>query len=94
MLKKCAKCEAEKDISDFGKNKAMPDSKERSCKDCLTAYRKAYSEKNKERILAYGRAHYRKHRARYAEYDKSRNVNQKARAEYERDYRAKHKKPK
>jgi len=48
-MKKCSKCEEEKELTEFGKEKNKPDGLKYSCKVCLNADRRAYHIKNIEK---------------------------------------------
>jgi len=48
MLKKCSKCKAEKDESEFGKNKTRPDGKQIWCKGCFSEYSSGKKAKKAE----------------------------------------------
>lgn len=48
MQKTCTKCNITKDISEFNKNKNSKDGHRAACKQCMSAYRKANSEKIKK----------------------------------------------
>jgi hypothetical protein len=53
MLKRCGRCQIEKDLSEFAFRKEGKDNLESWCKLCQTEYRKQYREKNKEKINEY-----------------------------------------
>lgn len=53
-MKKCSKCEIEKELSEFYKKKSSKDGYRSECKECA----KKYSELNKERITKYRKSHY------------------------------------
>lgn len=48
MQKTCTVCNTTKDISEFNKNKNSKDGHRAACKQCMSAYRKANSEKIKK----------------------------------------------
>src|ERR1035437_1152483 len=53
-MKRCSKCEIDKELSDFYKKKSSKDGYRSECKECS----KKYSELNKERIIKYRKSHY------------------------------------
>lgn len=53
-MKTCNKCNIEKPLTEFGKDKKAKDGYKYSCKRC----NKAYQEANKEKLKAYHKAHY------------------------------------
>ena len=44
-MRDCSACGKRKDESEFGVNRALPDGLMGKCKECVSAYRKAYREK-------------------------------------------------
>jgi len=53
MLKKCARCRIEKDVSEFGKKSSEKDGLQRWCKECRKEYYREYKEKNYDRLTSY-----------------------------------------
>jgi len=49
-MKKCSKCEIEKELLEFYKNQKSKDGYDRVCKECRSKSDKKYREKNKERL--------------------------------------------
>lgn len=49
-MKQCIDCEQIKDLSEYGPHKSTADKLMQRCKSCVSAYNKAYREKNKERL--------------------------------------------
>lgn len=49
-MKKCNKCNIEKELNSFPKNKRSKDGLRSDCKDCRKETRRAYRENNKEKI--------------------------------------------
>ena len=52
-MKKCSKCNIEKEISEFHKDKRIKDGHRSQCKGCVKGYRVDYYEANKDHIKAY-----------------------------------------
>lgn len=57
-MKKCSKCEIEKEYNSFGKRKASKDGLSYICKECKSKIDKEYSESNKEYKSEYLRKYY------------------------------------
>lgn len=53
VSKKCRKCDTEKEISEFGKNKFFSDGLARYCKLCTNKYGNEYYHKNPKKAMAY-----------------------------------------
>lgn len=51
----CAKCAAEKPLTEFRRNRGMRDGYLRACKACNSAYERAYRQKNADRLTEYER---------------------------------------
>lgn len=72
MSKKCSKCEIEKPLSDFYKNKVSKDGYRADCKKCMNIVRDAWADKNKDRLQELSK-NYRKRE----DIKEKRNINQK-----------------
>lgn len=57
-MKKCSKCNIEKDYSSFNKRKASKDGLSYMCKECKSKFDKEYSENNKEYKSNYLKLYY------------------------------------
>ena len=79
-MKKCTKCKAEKNVSEFGKDSKAKDGLLYWCKDCARAYRRAYYRANKEEED-------RKCLERYHKYQKTEEFRERRKA-YQRKYNA------
>jgi hypothetical protein len=105
--KTCTKCEQERDLSFFSKNKNNKDGLEYMCKICKTKYNKKYFEDNREqeleRINSYGAEHKEEkseYNINYYKENKEREIgrsidyyknNKEARLEYSKEYRKENK---
>lgn len=52
QVKRCNKCESDKALEDFNKNKNKSDGLSSICKSCHKTYRKEHYQKNKEKVLS------------------------------------------
>jgi hypothetical protein len=59
-MKKCSKCEIEKELSDFHKRIGSKDGLRSDCKECYNLYKREYKRKNQDRVNEYGRVYYKK----------------------------------
>lgn len=50
-MKKCYKCEKDKELECFSKNKAKPDGLSSQCKDCHKKLRRAHYENNQQEVI-------------------------------------------
>jgi len=66
-IKQCSKCKAHKDIKEFCIEKSCKDGRSRWCREC----KKAYMEKNKERLKQWHRTRYLKNKDRLLAMGKS-----------------------
>ena len=57
-MKKCSKCEIEKELSDFPKRKDSFDGYRADCKECFYKYKREYREINKDKFNVYSRKYY------------------------------------
>ena len=73
-MRKCPKCETEKDDFEFGKNKNHRHGLDTYCKACRYAGNKAYRLANAEKVSTYRKAYYQEHleeeKSRLKEYAK------------------------
>jgi 5-methylcytosine-specific restriction endonuclease McrA len=76
-VKKCGRCQQEKPLDQFGKDKHSRDGLTKHCKDCKREFHKSYRENNREKWLADKKA------------SRSRNI--KKDLAYKRKYYAEHK---
>jgi len=95
--KKCKKCNVEKSLDEFVKNKSCKDGRAGTCLDCWHAYQSEYYQKNKDRInkriSEYQKAHPEKSRERTREWraanrDKVNAKRRKHRANHIEEFRA------
>ena len=68
-MKKCNKCNIEKPLSEFYKDKSTKDGLSYNCKECKNSYRK----ENKDKIKEYQEQYYKENRKKLIEYSKKRN---------------------
>lgn len=54
-MKKCYSCLAEKELTEFTKDKTKGDGLKIYCKSCANSKKKQWREKNKDKVLAYDR---------------------------------------
>jgi hypothetical protein len=86
-MKKCKRCNIEKDEINFSKNRQSPDGLCNWCKLCISEYRKEYSilnadkiskdkkeyyQENKEYLIGQAKNYYQEHKEEKKEYDKNR----------------------
>ena len=71
-LKKCSRCEIEKEITDFSKDKSKRSGRNARCLSCASESNKKWREKNKQHIKDYGKNH--------------RKNNKESRNEYQKEY--------
>jgi len=57
-VKFCSKCNQDKDISEFQERKGTRPTREAHCKSCVAEYKRAWSRKNKERLVQKKREYY------------------------------------
>lgn len=98
-MKRCVKCEEEKSIEEFYKNKATQDGLQAQCKSCRKKYReknrdkeaerkKKYREKNRDKVLEIQKKYREKNRDKVAEHNKKyREKNRDKVAEIQKKYR-------
>ena len=83
MVKVCAKCKVEKELSEFNKSKKAKDGLQPKCKSCCKEYRKEYYQYNKEREKEY----YQDNKERIKEYEKEwRQTNKEKIKERKKEY--------
>lgn len=63
-MKICSKCKVEKELSEFCKNMACFDGKERQCRECRSLAYKVWREANKEKISAKKKIYEKKNKER------------------------------
>ena len=102
-MKTCNKCNIEKDLSCFGKNKAMKDGLHSSCKECINAINRKFSKENPEAKKEYSRKWVRENKEKHAAYNKQWIANNREKStayskkwqslnkEYVTEYRKQHK---
>jgi len=88
-MKKCKRCEIEKDESCFSINQRSPDGKCNWCKSCTSEYKKEYSklnvdkiskdkreyyQENKEYLIGQAKNYYQENKEQKKEYDKKRRA--------------------
>lgn len=64
-LIRCSKCRKRKPSNDFHHSAARPNGRQRWCKVCTSANRKAYYQKHRERLLSASKIWIEKNRARF-----------------------------
>lgn len=52
-IKKCTKCQEEKSLNDFNKDRTKKDGLRPICKSCTSKQQKQYAQKNKVKIAEY-----------------------------------------
>ena len=57
-MKTCTVCKADKDLTNFGKQKGTSTGLRSACKKCHTEKVKLYAASNKEKVQAYKKTHY------------------------------------
>lgn len=57
-MKICKTCKENKELTDFSTNKSALDGCCPNCKSCVSAYNKAYRQRNKEKLQAYHKEYY------------------------------------
>lgn len=62
-MKTCTKCNEEKALSEFHKNKCKKDGLQYTCKACVCAYKEAYHTANREKIAEKQKRYYTENRA-------------------------------
>lgn len=92
MLKKCGKCNKEKEFSEFSKHKTKKDGLQSECKSCRKEINKKYIEDNrgyfKEYHKEYNKEYFQNKKEYYKEYNKEwREKNKEKRKEYYKEYR-------
>ncbi len=73
LTKKCSKCQTEKPLDSFCKNRGMKDGLNNNCKDCV----KKYTEENKERVRKYKSDYYYANREKCIERDRKNSLKRK-----------------
>lgn len=68
-MKKCTRCEVEKELSEFGKKK--DDKLQPYCKDCQREYQKEWYSQNKDKKIKQAGVNRKKHREWYRELKKT-----------------------
>jgi len=107
MKKKCSKCQIEKELSDFHKNKNKKDGYSYKCKLCkseetkilyqqnkdvFTERRIKYRNENPEKVKNYRKKEWKKHKKKISEYNKEyKEKNKDKISEYNKNYRNKNK---
>jgi len=69
-MKKCTKCQIEKDESEFSKDKSKENGLCHSCKECVRIYNIQYRIKNKDKLRQKGKEYFEIHKDEKREYDK------------------------
>ena len=69
-MKKCSKCNIEKELTEFSKAKANKDGLRGNCKSCVKECKKEYYQANKERIKEQIKEYYQANKERKKEYNK------------------------
>jgi hypothetical protein len=85
MTKKCTKCNTERDVTYFYKNKLTKDGYSSECKECKKYYNKKYRVENKEKIKEYQNKWREENKEYFTEYYKENK-------EYFTEYRGENKK--
>ncbi len=57
-MKKCSKCEIEKELTEFHKRTDCKDGFRADCKVCYREYKRGYKSKNREKVNEYAREYY------------------------------------
>lgn len=70
--KECNKCQKEKPLTDYGKDKKNKDKLKSVCKICLSEYKKQYILLNKEKINDYNKLYRQENKDKIKEYEKQR----------------------
>lgn len=87
MYKKCNKCNIEKNITSFCKNKSKKDGLDIYCRDCNKEYKKNYNIKNKKKLSNKKKEYYINNKDIVLERVKDYNIkNKEVRREYLKDY--------
>ena len=87
MYKKCCKCNIEKGITSFCKNKSKKDGLDIYCRDCNKEYKKNYNIKNKENLSNKSKEYYINNKDIVLERVKDYNIkNKEVRREYYNKY--------
>lgn len=60
-MKICKTCKENKELTDYSSNKSALDGLCPNCKSCVSAYNKAYRQRNKERLQEYHAKYYEDH---------------------------------
>ena len=85
--KVCTKCNEDKPLTEYNRDKSKKDGHRNICKVCRSADGKAYRETNRDRIAASKRAYYEANREKYAANGKAwREANSEKVAAYQKAY--------
>ena len=86
-MKKCNKCNLEKNITSFCKNKSKKDGLDIYCRDCNKKYKKDYSIKNKEKLSNKSKEYYNNNKETILERVRDYTINNKeVKREYLKEY--------
>lgn len=83
-MKKCIKCNIEKGLTEFNKQKSNKDGFNNQCKSCRKEYEKEYCKANKEQKKEYFKKYYQDNKEKIREYCKA---NKEKLREYEKEYK-------
>jgi len=90
--KKCSKCGEVKGAEEFYEQPTGKDGLKAECKKCAAEQRKAYYEKNKEKLAEWRKAYYEKNKEKLAEWQKEYYEKNKDKiSEYKKEYSEKNK---